>query len=591
MEDSLIRQTVREYAARHNQPEDVAERWFNESDSQRRTDKDELKQLWIEMGTSISHLLVARRALLVLNLFFSFSLFPRPFQLAVRLETRPLINIYQRARRMFQTTNKGKAWSKEDDDQLVKLHAQHKNQWAIIGRKLDRPGESCRDRYRNFVKDKKTMNSGAWDADEDEALVDIVHDLAIMQGKKTVLDAENSWTVISELMGGTRTRHQCRMRYNMTLLPRLTMGEMRHTRAGTAIAALLASKSSKRGKTLRDKVSSDDGIDEASTSTPTSTPTSISTLSGFPKLGRGENGLLMVLDVVELIREEGYDDRADIDYKVMATKLKTKVQQSHQALLKKLDLALDRLKFRLETQVDRENNSEAEASGHAAVAMMLAVTAAQEESKRLLTELPSASLIQQRLRKVRVLSTHHGKMPFDELLDLIREDSLKRFRIQTKDEETSDTDEDESSSSPRGEGPKHQRHLTKVAQFVVLNELLKTLPLLKQAAEKSGISVRQDELGMTAGSIEKAIDIVAEQDGGENGPLYAQFNDWVAAEKLISEAMIEAGLPPIPKRKTRITRRRKQSQGRPPRAESPMPKTNVFVSDSGSDSDSDSDDL
>ncbi|KAI8598604.1 hypothetical protein EDD21DRAFT_295991, partial [Dissophora ornata] len=188
-ESRVIEDTVSDYIARHNKPKDLVQQWFSSHDGQRRKDKAELLPLWIEIAT--------------------------------RLKTRPLMNVYLHLRRKFHPQNNLGIWSKEDDDKLKELYAKHKNQWTLIGQNLGRIADSCRDRYRNHLKDQDTSAVGTWSSEEDERLLDVLQDMAERQGKKTVLEAELLWTTVSEKMEGTRRRHQCRHRYFTTLQPRL----------------------------------------------------------------------------------------------------------------------------------------------------------------------------------------------------------------------------------------------------------------------------------------------------------------------------------------------------------------------------------
>ncbi|KAG0351026.1 RNA polymerase I enhancer binding protein [Podila minutissima] len=213
-EDELIRQTISEYVARHNMAEDAINRWFENGNGRGRFEKNDLKALWVEI--------------------------------AVRLQTRPLLNIYLHVRRMFHPQNNVGTWSKEDDKKLIELYAKHKGQWTTIGTELGRMADSCRDRYRNHLKDQSTMVTGPWQPHEDEKLLSIMQELALAQGKASILDSNPMWTLISERMEGTRTRHQCRHRYSQTLQPRLERGEWTgpSSAAAAAAAAVAANASS-----------------------------------------------------------------------------------------------------------------------------------------------------------------------------------------------------------------------------------------------------------------------------------------------------------------------------------------------------------
>ncbi|KAK3844877.1 MAG: hypothetical protein J3R72DRAFT_365192, partial [Linnemannia gamsii] len=194
-EDNIIRQSISEYISRHNMPELSIHEWFEKSSGRGsgKLERNELKPLWVEI--------------------------------AGRLKTRPLLNIYLHVRRMYHPQNNIGAWTKADDAKLVEMYAKHKGQWTVIGQALGRMADSCRDRYRNHLKDQATMNSGTWAPDEDRRLLDIMQELALKQGKANLADATHMWTAISEKMGGTRSRHQCRHRYTQSLQPKMEMAD------------------------------------------------------------------------------------------------------------------------------------------------------------------------------------------------------------------------------------------------------------------------------------------------------------------------------------------------------------------------------
>ncbi|KAF9371131.1 RNA polymerase I enhancer binding protein [Podila verticillata] len=219
-EDELIRQTISDYVSRHNMAEDAINRWFENGNGRGRFEKNDLKALWVEI--------------------------------AVRLQTRPLLNIYLHVRRMFHPQNNVGTWSKEDDKKLIELYAKHKGQWTTIGTELGRMADSCRDRYRNHLKDQSTMVTGPWQPHEDEKLLSIMQDLALAQGKASILDSNPMWTLISERMEGTRTRHQCRHRYSQTLQPRLERGEWTGpSSAAAAAAAAVAANASTAAEAVK----------------------------------------------------------------------------------------------------------------------------------------------------------------------------------------------------------------------------------------------------------------------------------------------------------------------------------------------------
>src|SRR5689334_11848160 len=99
---------------------------------------------------------------------------------------------------MFHPQNNIGQWTKEDDEKLVALYQKHKGQWTVIGQELGRMADSCRDRYRNHLKDQDTMKSGTWAPEEDEKLLSIMQELAAQQGKASILESTHMWTLISE---------------------------------------------------------------------------------------------------------------------------------------------------------------------------------------------------------------------------------------------------------------------------------------------------------------------------------------------------------------------------------------------------------
>ncbi|KAG0276630.1 RNA polymerase I enhancer binding protein [Linnemannia exigua] len=206
-EDNIIRQSISEYISRHNMPEHSIHEWFEKSSGRGsgKLERNELKPLWVEI--------------------------------AGRLKTRPLLNIYLHVRRMYHPQNNIGAWTKADDAKLVEMYAKHKGQWTVIGQALGRMADSCRDRYRNHLKDQATMNSGTWAPEEDRKLLDIMQELALKQGKTNLADATHMWTAISEKMGGTRSRHQCRHRYTQSLQPKMEMADWKPPTLAETMAA------------------------------------------------------------------------------------------------------------------------------------------------------------------------------------------------------------------------------------------------------------------------------------------------------------------------------------------------------------------
>jgi len=58
---------------------------------------------------------------------------------------------------------------------------------------------------------------GPWSKEEEEKLTRIVTDMTIKQGKD--IDNDVFWGKVSDLMGGTRGRQQCRIKWFVISLP------------------------------------------------------------------------------------------------------------------------------------------------------------------------------------------------------------------------------------------------------------------------------------------------------------------------------------------------------------------------------------
>ena len=69
----------------------------------------------------------------------------------------------------------------------------------------------CRDRYRNHIQNSEERTAGPWKKEEEMRLTQIVTDMTVKQGKD--IDNDVFWSIVSQRMGGTRGRQQCRIKW------------------------------------------------------------------------------------------------------------------------------------------------------------------------------------------------------------------------------------------------------------------------------------------------------------------------------------------------------------------------------------------
>ena len=128
------------------------------------------------------------------------------------LPYRSRASVYKHVRRIYHVFDVRAKWTEEDDALLKKLALTHEGKWKQIGEAMGRMPEDCRDRWRNYVKCGDNRTSNQWSQDEENALKQIVTDMFQQSGNKEY--ASINWTVVSERMNGTRSRIQCRYKWN-----------------------------------------------------------------------------------------------------------------------------------------------------------------------------------------------------------------------------------------------------------------------------------------------------------------------------------------------------------------------------------------
>ncbi|CUS21590.1 LAQU0S03e06084g1_1 [Lachancea quebecensis] len=156
------------------------------------------------------------------------------------LPYRTRSSVYKHVRRKYHIFEQRGKWTPEEDQELAQLCMEKEGQWSEIGKTLGRMPEDCRDRWRNYVKCGNNRASNKWSPQEEEHLKQVISELLdsvepqddqsydtdeahmdgkTKAGKKKKQDSKDTinWTVVSERMGGTRSRIQCRYKWNKLL--------------------------------------------------------------------------------------------------------------------------------------------------------------------------------------------------------------------------------------------------------------------------------------------------------------------------------------------------------------------------------------
>lgn len=163
------------------------------------------------------------------------------------LPYRTRSSIYKHVRRKYHIFEQRGKWTKEEDAELAKLCIDKEGQWSEIGRIIGRMPEDCRDRFRNYIKCGSNRVANKWSREEEEKLKYVIGKLIYLDtaeaddypefipdkldedglefvgslpavpksdsNNRTFNDIIN-WTAVSELMLGTRSRIQCRYKWN-----------------------------------------------------------------------------------------------------------------------------------------------------------------------------------------------------------------------------------------------------------------------------------------------------------------------------------------------------------------------------------------
>ncbi|KAI4124650.1 MAG: hypothetical protein LQ338_004689 [Usnochroma carphineum] len=147
-------------------------------------------------------------------------------------------SIIRFCRRHFHNFAARGSWTEADDDLLRDAIAKKGTSWKAVGEMIHRFPEDCRDRYRNYLVNGEKRNTEAWSVQEVRNLVKAVdfcmrllrqqrvHAREAKYAGHDVPESESgsdqdiqdmkliNWQVVSDQMGGTRSRLQCSYKWN-----------------------------------------------------------------------------------------------------------------------------------------------------------------------------------------------------------------------------------------------------------------------------------------------------------------------------------------------------------------------------------------
>lgn len=128
---------------------------------------------------------------------------------AAVLPHRTRSSVYKHVRRAYHVFKVRGKWTPQEDNQLSQLVELKGAQWRQIGIMMGRMPEDCRDRWRNYVICGTQRQQNKWTVDEEGKLRHVVHQI-LEENPNTDIN----WTLVSQKMGGARSRIQCRYKWN-----------------------------------------------------------------------------------------------------------------------------------------------------------------------------------------------------------------------------------------------------------------------------------------------------------------------------------------------------------------------------------------
>jgi hypothetical protein len=122
-------------------------------------------------------------------------------------------------RRTFHNFERG-GWTEEQDQELREVYERLPGKWKQIGETINRFGEDCRDRWRNYLINGDNLKKSYWEKDEEKKLRAAVRACIkkVREGREKDGDPRDAhktdeelidWGMVSKAMGHTRSRLQC----------------------------------------------------------------------------------------------------------------------------------------------------------------------------------------------------------------------------------------------------------------------------------------------------------------------------------------------------------------------------------------------
>ncbi|XP_062503583.1 transcription termination factor 1-like [Corticium candelabrum] len=135
------------------------------------------------------------------------------FRFSCRHVPRTVYSVYRYLRRILDDTNYKGKFTREESEQLDSLLLCHGSQWEMIGKLMDRSGQSLIDHKRS-VSDTK----GPWTEQEEKSLLEAIKWVAEQKGLQLdqLPDTDIPWTVVAQRVS-ERTVVQCRSKWLLNL--------------------------------------------------------------------------------------------------------------------------------------------------------------------------------------------------------------------------------------------------------------------------------------------------------------------------------------------------------------------------------------